>query len=162
MKVSSIDKLHKLTTTKVNTSINHAMSNSPIVEMKNFKVRQGKHNNAFDLDLIKITTVIASAVTTANSLTTLHISSFTSFDIKLSIHSIITQLAYTTYFLPLLTFSQSFVRLSNARQNPTIDATLYTELSKTIANLSFKILSPQSTSKNFYKQISRCLNHHMM
>ena len=43
--------------------------------------------------------------------------------------------------------AQSFVRHSNARQNHTVDTALYTELPKTIANLSLKTLNPESTSK---------------
>lgn len=147
-KVSSINEFQKSTIKKVKTTINHAMSYPPTVEMKNLHVEQGETNkNVLDLDLTKLATIIASDVVTANPITILRLSPFTPLDIKSYLHSIIIQLTYTTYFLSLLNSSQSFVSLSNAHRTHTVDTALYTQLSKGIPNLTMKIPNPESTFK---------------
>ena len=62
--------------------------------MKNLQVKQGDtHNNAFDVELAKLATIIASDIDTANSITILRLPTFTLLDIKSYLHSVITQLA---------------------------------------------------------------------
>ena len=125
------------------------MSYPLTIEIKNINAEQVETNkNAFDLDLTKLATIIASAVATSNPITTPSLPPFSSLDIKSYLHSIITQLTYTTYFLPLLNSSQSFVSLLNAKLNPTVYYVLYTQLTKTIPNLIMKILNLKSTSKS--------------
>ena len=149
IKISSINELHKSTaTTKVKTTVNHAMIILPTVEMQYLNVGQGDQQNVFNSDLTKLATVIVIAIATANPIATLRLPPVTTLDIKVFLRSVIAQLTYTTYFLPLLNSSQSFVSLSNAKLNPTVDAALCTQLTKTIPNLTMKILNPDSTSKN--------------
>ena len=118
-KISSINENRNLTT---KTHTNTKLITPPIVEMYNTK--QDEHNNALDVDLTKLVTVITSTVATTNPITTLRLPPFTPLDIKSLLHSIITHLTYITYFVPLLNFSQSFVSIANAHANPTVDATL--------------------------------------
>ena len=98
--------------------------------------------------MTKLGTVIASDITTINPITTLHLPSFTPLDIKSYLHSSNTQFTNIPYFLPLLNSSQSCVSLSHAKQNLTVDATLYAQLTKTILNLTMQIINQDPTSKS--------------
>ena len=118
--------------------------------MKNLHVKQREtNNNTFDCDLTELATVIATAVATVIAITTLRLLPFTLLDIKAYLQSITTQFIYTTYFLPLLNTSKIFVSISNTKLNPTIYAALYNQLlTKTISNLTIRILNLESTSKS--------------
>ena len=118
--------------------------------MKNLHVKQrDTNNNTFDFDLTELATVIASTVATVIAITTLRLLPFTPLDIKAYLQSITTQFIYTTYVLPLLNTSKIFVSISNTKLNPTIYAVLYTQLlTKTISNLTIRILNLESTSKS--------------
>ena len=118
--------------------------------MKNLHVKQREtNNNTFDFDLTELATVIASTVATVIAITTLRLLPFTPLDIKAYLQSITTQFIYTTYVLPLLNTSKIFVSISNTKLNPTIYAVLYTQLlTKTISNLTIRILNLESTSKS--------------
>ena len=118
--------------------------------MKNLHVKQrDTNNNTFDFDLTELATVIANTVATVIAITTLRLLPFTPLDIKAYLQSITTQFIYTTYVLPLLNTSKIFVSISNTKLNPTIYAVLYTQLlTKTISNLTIRILNLESTSKS--------------
>ena len=118
--------------------------------MKNLHVKQREtNNNTFDFDLTELATVIANTVATVIAITTLRLLPFTPLDIKAYLQSITTQFIYTTYVLPLLNTSKIFVSISNTKLNPTIYAVLYTQLlTKTISNLTIRILNLESTSKS--------------
>ena len=118
-KISTINENRNLTT---KTHTNTKLIMPPIVEMHNTK--QDEHNDALDVNLTKLVTVITSTVATKKSITTLRLPPFTPLYIKYWLHSIITQLTYITYFVPLMNFSQTFVSIANAHANPTVDATL--------------------------------------
>ena len=105
-------------------------------------------NSSTDLDITTLTTVIASAIANANPIKTLHLPPFTSLNIKSWLHSIITQLSYTTFFTPLINTDLSFVSIKNAGENPTIEAASYTQLSKTIPTITMNTLNPDSASKS--------------
>ena len=105
-------------------------------------------NPTNELNINTLSTSIASAVTNANRTKTLRPPPFTPSDTKKWLHSIIIQLSYTTSFIPLLNADQSFVSINNANNNPTVDAALYTQLSKTIPTITMNILNPDSTSKS--------------
>ena len=82
-KISSIDEIrNSKTTTHINTTINHAMSVQSTVKMNDINNKQKESNNVLDLDLTKLSTVIASAVTTENLITTLRLPPFTPLDIN--------------------------------------------------------------------------------
>ena len=121
--------------------------------MKNLHVKQREtNNNTFDFDLTELATVIANTVATVIAITTLRLLPFTPLDIKTYLQSITTQFIYTTYVLPLLNTSKIFVSISNTKLNPTIYAVLYTQLlTKTISNLTIRILNLESTSKSGVK-----------
>lgn len=118
--------------------------------MKNLHVKQREtNNNTFDFDLTELATVIANTVATVIAITTLRLLPFTPLDIKAYLQSITTQFIYTTYVLPLLNTSKIFFSISNTKLNPTIYAVLYTQLlTKTISNLTIRILNLESTSKS--------------
>ena len=105
-------------------------------------------NQSTDLNMVTLSTAIANAVANANPTKTLCLPPFTPSDTKTWLHSIIIQLSYTTFFTPLLNSDQSFVSTHNANKNPTVDAALYTQLSKTIPAITMNILNPDSTSKS--------------
>ena len=140
----SIDtKLQHQHTSKPTFSSNKSVYNSPSVEMGDTG-----DTNSTELDMITLSTAIASAVANANPTKTLRLPPFTPSDTKTWLHSIIIQLSYTTFFTPLLNADQSFVSIHNANKNPTVDAALYTQLSKTIPTITMNILNPDSTSKS--------------
>ena len=116
---SSVKKNTNNTTTTTIYTINHSNHIPPSVGMVNM-------NPPTNLDLTTLTTVITSAIANANPTKTLRIPPFIHSDIKSWLHSIITQLSYTTFFTPLLNANQSFVSIKNAGENPTVDAALYT------------------------------------
>ena len=138
----SIDTtLHNQHTSKTTFSSNKSIHNPSSVEMVDT-------NHSNELDMITLSTVIACAVANANTTKILRLPPFTLSDTKLWLHSIIIQLSYTTFFTALLNADQSFVSINNANKNPTVDAVLYTQLSKTIPTITMNILNPDSTSKS--------------
>ena len=116
--------------------------------MHTISTKHNENNNIMDLNITKLATVIASAVATANPTKTLRLSPFTPSDIKSWLYSITTQLSYTACFTPLLNSNESFVGIENDQEHPTVDAALYTHLSKTIPTLTMNILHRDSTSKS--------------
>ena len=138
----SIDtKLHNKHTSKTAFSSKKCNHNPPSVERVDI-------NPTNELDINISSTAIASAVANADPTKTLRLPPFTPSDTKNWLHSIIIQLSYTTFFAPLLNADQSFVSINNANKNPTVDAALYTQLSKTIPTKTMNILNPDSTSKS--------------
>ena len=130
----SIDiKLQNQHTSKKTCSSNKSIHNPPSVEMVDT-------NQSTELDMISLSTAISSAVANNNPTKTLRLPPFTPSDTKTWLHSIIIQLSYTTFFTPLLNVDQSFVSIYNANKNPTVDAALYTQLSKTIPTITMNIL----------------------
>ena len=130
----SIDnKLQNQHTSKPTFSTNKSVYNPPSVEMGD--------TNSTELDMITLSTAIASDVANDNPTKTLRLLPFTPSDTKTWLHSIIIQLSYTTFFTPLLNADQSFVSIHNANKNTTVDAALYTQLSKTIPTITTNIRS---------------------
>ena len=129
----------KQTTTRFSSNqCNHI---PPSVEMVNT-------NTTNDLDFNTLSTVIVSDVANTNPTKTLRLPPFIPSDIKNWLQSIIIQLSYTTFFTPQLNADQSFVSVINDNEDPKVNATLYTQLSKTIPTITMNILNPDSTSKS--------------
>ena len=90
----SIDtKLQNQHTSKTTFSSNKSVYNPSSVEMVNT-------HQSIELDMITLSTAIASAVANANPTKTLRLPPFTPSDTKTWLHSIIIQLSYTTFFTP--------------------------------------------------------------
>ena len=100
------------------------------------------------IDLTKLTTAVATAVSISSPVMMLKFENFTPHYIKKYIHSILIQMTANNYFSPLLITDFQLVSQTAAIANPTKGSTLYINLSKLIPPNTLKILAIGNNTKS--------------
>ena len=100
------------------------------------------------IDLTKLTTAVATAVSISSPVMMLKFENLTPHYIKKYIHSILIQMTANNYFSPLLITDFQLVSQTAAIANPTKGSTLYINLSKLIPPNTLKILAIGNNTKS--------------